>query len=234
MTSPPLPDLVPAIERRYAMLANGSDALSCGGALDHAEPRSGEVLVDLGCGRGQDVARAARLVGPSGRAIGVDRTQAMIDRARATVPGDIANADYWCCDLVSLPLPDGSADVVVSNCAINHAADKAAVYREIHRILKPGGRCVVSDIVAESELPESVRDDPAAWAACYGGAIPLGQYLAFIRDAGFLDVELLRRSEPYERGGVLIRSLTLRAYKPREEPSDRTQSSRTKTRKEQE
>jgi SAM-dependent methyltransferase len=102
------------------------------------------------------------------------------------------------------------ADVVISNCTINHAVDKQAVYSEIHRILRPGGRFVVSDVIAETELPESVRNDPAAWAACYGGAIPEPQYLGAIRGAGFASVEVLQRSEPYEKGGVLVRSLTVR------------------------
>ena len=116
-------------------------------------------------------------------------------------------------DLAELDLADARADVVISNCTINHAPDKAAVYREIHRVLKPGGRFVVSDVIAERELPEAVRSDPAAWAACYGGAIPEAEYLAAIRAGGFGDVEILSRTEPYEKGGVWVRSLTVRATK---------------------
>jgi SAM-dependent methyltransferase len=134
----------------------------------------------------------------------------MIEQARASVPPSLKNVRFVCCDLAALDLPNAMANVVISNCAINHAADKQAVYGEIRRILRPGGRFVVSDVIAEAELPESVKSDPAAWAACYGGAIPEPQYLGAIRGAGFAGVEVLRRSEPYEKGGVLVRSLTVR------------------------
>ena len=210
MTGPSLPILGHAIEGRYAELADSCCALSCGEALGLAAPATGETLVDLGCGRGQDVIRAAGRVGPKGAAIGVDRTVAMIEKARASVPPFLKNVRFVCCDLAALDLPDTTANVVISNCTINHAADKQAVYREIHRILRPGGRFVVSDVIAEAELPESVRNDPAAWAACYGGAIPEPQYLGAIRGAGFAGVEVLQRSEPYEKGGVLVRNLTVR------------------------
>jgi arsenite methyltransferase len=210
MTHPLVPVLDAAVERRYASLADACCSLSCGEALDLAAPTAGEVLVDLGCGRGQDVIRAAGRVGTQGKAIGVDRTQAMIDKARGSVPPFLANVRFVCCDLAALALDDGCADVVISNCTINHAPDKDAVYRELHRVLKPGGRFVVSDVIAEHELPASVRNDPAAWAACYGGAIPEADYLAAVARAGFSDVEVLHRSEPYEKGGVMVRSLTLR------------------------
>jgi SAM-dependent methyltransferase len=199
-----------AVERRYASLADGCGSLSCGDALALAAPAAGEVLVDLGCGRGQDVIRAAGLVGPSGKAIGIDRTEAMLAKARSAVPPSLGNVRFLGCDLVALALDEGCANVVISNCTINHAVDKEAVYREIHRVLAPGGRFVVSDVIAEQELPEPVRRDPAAWAACYGGAIPEADYLAAIARAGFAAVEVLRRSQPYEKGGVMVRSLTLR------------------------
>jgi SAM-dependent methyltransferase len=99
--------------------------------------------------------------------------------------------------------------VVVSNCAINHAPDKAAVYREVARLLAPGGRAVVSDVVSEAVLPDSVRADPAAWAACYGGAIPEADYLAAVEAAGLVEVRVLRRTKPYDKGGVRVHSLTL-------------------------
>ena len=199
-----------AVSGRYARLADTCCSLSCGQALDLAEPRPGEVLVDLGCGRGGDVIRAAGRVGPSGEAIGVDANEAMLERARSSVPRFLANARFVRSDLAALDLPAAIADVVVSNCTINHAPDKEAVYREIRRILKDGGRFVVSDVVAEEELPASVREDPEAWAACYGGAIPEPDYLAAIRRAGFETVVVLQRTGPYEKGGVMVRSLTLR------------------------
>jgi arsenite methyltransferase len=112
-------------------------------------------------------------------------------------------------DLEQLALPDALADVVISNCTINHAPDKGAVYQEIHRILKPGGRFVVADVMAEREVPDAVRADPEAWAACYGGAISESDYLVAIRQAGFEQVEILDRSAPYEKGGIMVRSLTV-------------------------
>jgi arsenite methyltransferase len=210
MEPPSATSLDLAIEGRYTALATSCCRLSCGEALDLAAPATGEVLVDLGCGRGQDVIRAAGRVGPEGSAIGIDRTPAMIAKAGASVPPALTNLRFICCDLAALDLADGSADVVISNCTINHATDKQAVYAEIHRILRPGGRFVVSDIIAELELPASVRQDPAAWAACYGGAIPEPEYLAAIHQAGFAQVAIVQRSEPYEKGGVLVRSLTVR------------------------
>jgi arsenite methyltransferase len=213
MMRPSLPVLSSAVEERYAGLASSCCSLSCGQALDLAAPSTGEVLVDLGCGRGQDVIRAAGRVGPSGEAIGIDRTPAMIEKARSSVPPFLTNLRFACCDLAALEIEDASANVVISNCTINHAPDKAAVYREIHRVLAPGGRFVVSDVIAEQELPESVRSDPAAWAACYGGAIPEADYLDAVRHAGFAAVEVLHRSLPYEKGGVMVRSLTIRGYR---------------------
>jgi SAM-dependent methyltransferase len=140
----------------------------------------------------------------------VDGSAAMIAAARQAAAAAAPGARFVQSDLARVDLPEGVADVVVSNCAINHARDKRAVYAEIHRLLGPGGRFVVSDVVAEQELPRAVRDDPQAWAACYGGAIPEGDYLSAIGAAGFSSVEILSRTEPYERGGVAIRSVTLR------------------------
>jgi SAM-dependent methyltransferase len=133
-------------------------------------------------------------------------------RERTAGTGNVAVVEG---DLAATRLPAGCADAVISNCAINHAPDKGAVYREVARLLAPGGRVVVSDVVSEGVLPASVRADPAAWAACYGGAIPEGEYLAAVTGAGLVELEILSRSEPYEKGGVLVRSLTLRARAPR-------------------
>jgi len=195
-------------QARYAALSGTQDSLSCGGALDLAAPAPGEVVVDLGCGRGGDVLRAAAAVGPSGAAIGVDGSDAMLTAARTRAGGQ-KNALFLRGDLEAIPLPEGCADVVSSNCAINHAPDKAAVYREIHRLLQPGGRFVVSDVVSEAPLPAEVRADPAAWAACYGGAIPEGEYLAAVSAAGLRDLQILRRTAPYQKGGVRVLSLTI-------------------------
>lgn len=203
-----------AVTARYGGLAAGTGSLSCGGALDLAAPLPGERLIDLGCGRGGDLLRAAGLVGPEGRVTGVDATPRMVEAARQLTAG-LANARVLLGDLAAVPLPDHCAEVVVSNCAINHATDKAAVYREVARLLVPGGRVVVSDVVSEADLPESVRADPAAWAACYGGAIREADYLAAVAAAGLGELRILKRSAPYEKGGVRILSLTLEARAPR-------------------
>lgn len=213
MSEPKPAKLSTAIQDRYSTLASSCCSLSCGNALDLAAPVKGEVFLDLGCGQGRDVLRAAGMVGAAGRAIGVDITEAMLATARQSTPPFLENATFVRSDLAALDIPSETAHVVISNCTINHAPDKAAVYKEIHRVLKPGGRFVVSDVIAEQELPESVRNDPAAWAACYGGAIPEAQYRAAIEAAGFRELEVLHRSEPYEKGGVLVRSLTIRAYR---------------------
>jgi ubiquinone/menaquinone biosynthesis C-methylase UbiE len=178
-----------------------------------AAPREGEDVVDLGCGRGGDVVRAAERVGPGGSATGVDGSERMLAAATAALAGR-PNARVVKSDLAAVALSDRCADVVVSNCAINHAPDKAAVYREIHRLLRPGGRFAVSDVVSEEHLPESVRGDPAAWAACYGGSIPETDYLDAVGAAGLGDVEVVRRTEPYEKGGVLVRSITVTGRRP--------------------
>jgi len=201
-------DRLRALDARYTALAAERGSLSCGGALDVAAPRAGETVVDLGCGRGGDVLRAAGLVGPLGLAIGVDANAAMISEARGRA-GHLPRVRFVRGDLAAVPLPAARADVVISNCAINHAPDKAAVYREIHRLLRPGGRFAVSDVVAERELPDAVRRDPAAWAGCYGGAIPEPEYLEAVGRAGFREVAVVRRTASYERGGVRVLSITL-------------------------
>ncbi|MFO0583984.1 MAG: methyltransferase domain-containing protein [Anaeromyxobacter sp.] len=213
-TPPAQEPLEAAVAVRYSALSTQEGSLSCGGALDLAAPAAGEHLVDLGCGRGNDLLRAASRVGPAGSATGVDGTPRMVEAARARA-ADLPNVRVVQGDLAATGLPDACADVVVSNCAVNHARDKAAVYREVLRLLRPGGRVVVSDVVSEAELPAAVREDPAAWAACYGGAIPEADYLAAVEGAGLVELRVLRRTAPYEKGGVRVLSLTLEARAPR-------------------
>lgn len=202
------PDLGPALEARYSPLARTAGSLSCGSVLEHAAPSAGETVIDLGCGQGRDLLRSAVAVGPCGIAIGVDANEAMLAAARGAGAG-LPQVRLVRGDVAAVPLPDGEADLVISNCAINHAPDKAAVYREVHRLLRSGGRFVVSDVVSERPLPEAVRADPAAWAACYGGAVTEADYLAAITAAGFADVSVVRRTAPYEKGGVRVLSITV-------------------------
>ena len=171
--------------------------LSCGNPTATANLRPGEVVVDLGCGGGLDVFLAARKVGPAGKAIGVDMTPAMLDRARENArhagPGGeaLTNVEFHHATIDALPLEDASVDCVISNCVINLAPDKPAVFREIARVLRPGGRVAVSDIALKQPLPESIKDDVGAYVGCIAGAIPVGEFEAGLRAAGFADVTVV-------------------------------------------
>ncbi len=166
--------------------------LSCGNPTATANLKPGEVVVDLGSGGGLDVFLAAQKVGPTGRAIGIDMTSAMIERARANaISGGYTNVEFHLADIDRLPLPDASADCVISNCVLNLAPDKPAVFREIFRVLKPGGRLAVSDIALKSELPEALANSLAAYVGCIAGAIRIDDYRSGLRNAGFASVEIV-------------------------------------------
>ncbi len=187
-----------------------SMGLGCGNPVSLAELKAGEVVLDLGSGGGIDVFLAARRVGPTGKAIGVDMTEEMLDRARRTATAmGIANVEFRQGDIEAPPLPDESVDVVISNCAINLAPDKSRVFREAFRVLKPGGRMLVSDVVSNGPLPASLRADPDKWARCVGGALANQEYLEVIRAAGFQTVELTPkrvRAVPGEVYSVYVRA----------------------------
>lgn len=203
-----------AVKQRYAAEANCDDNLSCGGQnINLVGLQPGQRLLDIGCGRGGDVLKAAAIVGDSGQAVGVDLSPAMIEAARrAATEQGMANAQFYQGDVEALPLSNGIFDAIVSDCAINHALDKKRAYAEIYRVLKPGGRMVVSDVVALEELPKEIKDDPAAWADCFGGAISESEYMAAIESAGFADIEILKRRE-YLKNGYKMASLTIKAVK---------------------
>jgi arsenite methyltransferase len=205
-----------AIDQRYSALAESSCCLSCGGAVDHGQPLAGEVCVDLGSGRGQDVLRMAEAVGPEGIAYGIDTAAGMLDKARRTAEKlGVSQVRFLQAELDSLPLPNDHVNLVVSNCTINHARDKAAVWREIHRILVPGGRFVVSDIYALEEVPPEYREDPEAVAECWAGADTRDRYLEVVQAAGLTDLTVLEESEPYDKGRIRVASFTLRGSKKR-------------------
>jgi arsenite methyltransferase len=172
--------------------AEANMGLSCGNPTATAHLRPGEVVVDLGSGGGLDVFLAAKMVGPTGRAIGIDMTTAMIERARTNAhAGGYTNVEFYQSTIDKIPLPDASVDCVISNCVLNLAPDKPAVFREIARVLKPGGRVAVSDIALKHELPEAVAQSMAAYVGCIAGAIKIGDYKNGLLAAGFEHVEIV-------------------------------------------
>lgn len=204
-----------AIETRYNALAEGSCCLSCGMAAGHVTATPGQICVDLGSGRGTDVIRLAELVGPEGHAYGIDTTEGMLEKARKTAAKmGVTNAQFLHADLEMLPLPDTSVDWVTSNCVLNHASDKLKVWQEIHRILRPGGRFVVSDIYAVEPVPEAYRNDPAAVAECWAGAVLKDEYLATLAKAGLVDVTIIEESQPYDKGKTVVASFTIAGTRP--------------------
>jgi len=199
-----------------AYLAEGS-----GTPVRHAALKPGEVVVDLGAGAGMDTFLAANRVGPSGRVHGFDLTPDMLERARRNAAeGNYAHVTFERTDIEHLPLSDGTADAAISNCVINLTPDKAAVYREIFRVLKPGGRLAVSDIVlrgptaAIEELRAKAGAD--AWCACLAGALEEKGYFAAIESAGFVDAKIVaERAGQFQPGGeVTAAAITLTARKP--------------------
>ncbi|WP_213804077.1 arsenite methyltransferase [Granulicella sp. dw_53] len=179
-------------EELTSIPAEANMGLSCGNPTATAHIRAGEVVVDLGSGGGLDVFLAARMVGPSGRAIGIDMTTAMIERARTNASvGGYTNVEFYQSTIDQIPLPDASVDCVISNCVVNLAPDKPAVFREIARILKPGGRVAISDIALKHELPEAVAQSMAAYVGCIAGAIKIDDYKSGLLEAGFEHVQIV-------------------------------------------
>lgn len=179
-------------EELRSIPAEANMGLSCGNPTATAHLRPGEVVVDLGCGGGLDVFLSAKQVGPTGRAIGIDMTPSMIERARAgAASGGYTNVEFHQSTIDAIPLPDASVDCVISNCVLNLAPDKPAVFREIARVLKPGGRLAVSDIALKGELPEAIAWSMAAYVGCIAGAIRVDDYRAGLLAAGFEHVEIV-------------------------------------------
>lgn len=179
-------------EELSSIPAEANMGLSCGNPTATANLRPGEVVVDLGCGGGLDVLLAARKVGPTGKAIGVDMTPSMLERARANARQQgLENVEFHQATIDKLPLADASVDCVISNCVINLAPDKSAVLREIARVLKPGGRVAVSDIALKKSLPAEIEQDLYAYVGCIAGAIPIEEYKRELNAAGFADVQVV-------------------------------------------
>lgn len=179
-------------EELTSIPAEANMGLSCGNPTATAHIRPGEVVVDLGSGGGLDVFLASKMVGREGRAIGIDMTPAMIERARTNAEaGGYTNVEFHQSTIDQIPLPDASVDCVISNCVLNLAPDKPAVFREIARVLKPGGRVAVSDIALKHELPEAIANSMAAYVGCIAGAIRIDDYRAGLLEAGFEHVEIV-------------------------------------------
>ena len=169
--------------------------LGCGNPVALASLKEGETVLDLGSGGGLDIFLAAKKVGVKGKAIGVDMTEEMIQKARATASKyGYENVEFRLGEIENLPFEDNSVDVVISNCVINLSPDKEKVFREVYRVLKPSGRIMISDLVTEGELPEEVRKSFDAWAGCVAGALEKGEYLDTIRRAGFKNVKIVSES----------------------------------------
>lgn len=193
--------------------------VGCGNPAALADLTEGETVVDLGSGAGIDVFLAAKRVGEQGRVIGVDMTEDMVARGRQLArEHGFGNVEFRLGEIEHLPLDADSVDVIISNCVINLTADKLVSYREIYRVLKPGGRILISDLVTAGELPEDVRQSAAAWADCLAGAMEKETYLETIRRAGFAEVSVVSES-PYEAPGIEARlqgkiiSVKVRAFK---------------------
>ncbi|NLX10958.1 MAG: arsenite methyltransferase [Chloroflexi bacterium] len=165
-------------------------SLGCGDPVTIASLQPGEVVLDLGSGGGIDCFMAARQVGPSGHVIGVDMTPDMLDKANAAKARmGVTNVEFRAGQIEALPVEDNSIDVIMSNCVINLSPDKAAVFRESFRVLKPGGRIAISDIVTQGGLP--MAPDLQSWAACVAGAIDVNDYTGLMRAAGFEQIEVV-------------------------------------------
>lgn len=174
--------------------AGANMGLSCGNPTAFANLREGETVVDLGCGGGLDVFLAAKKVGPSGKAIGIDMTERMIELARRNAMTDTGempgNIEFHLATIDKLPLEDNSVDCIVSNCVINLTPDKDAVFREINRVLKPGGRVAVSDLALKQPLPEALAQDIMAYVGCISGALPIESIEPKLTSAGLAHVQV--------------------------------------------
>ena len=183
--------LYPSADAVEAPAAALNASLGCGVPTAVADLHEGETVLDLGSGAGADVLISARRVGATGRAIGLDMTDEMLELARANAAeAGAANVHFVKGYIEDIPLPDGSVDVVISNCVINLAVDKRAVVAEIARVLRPGGRVAVSDVIAEPDMDDATRADMAAYTGCIAGALTDDEFRSALADAGLVDVEI--------------------------------------------
>ncbi|MBT8166375.1 MAG: arsenite methyltransferase [Acidimicrobiia bacterium] len=195
-----------------SIIAEADLGLSCGTPTVFGDINPGDTALDMGSGAGVDAFRAAAVVGSEGHVIGVDFTPDMIELATANAEkAGLDTVEFRLGEIEDLPVVDGTIDVVLSNCVINLVPDKERAFAEIHRVLAPGGRFVISDIVTTDELSDALRSDLAQWAGCVSGAIPRDSYLGIIEAAGFVNVEVIT-SHPYGEG-VPTESITVRGFR---------------------
>jgi len=223
-----VPDQIGYTAEQRAAVPEGSNlGLGCGNPLAYSPPRPGETVLDLGSGAGIDCFLAAREVGPEGHVIGVDMTPAMIERARANAAkGGYANVEFRLGEIEHLPVADAAVDLVISNCVINLSPDKPQVFREAQRVLKSGGRLLVSDLVLTRPLSPEAQENVGLYVGCVAGASLREDTLRMMRDAGFADVEVvgegrydvgldaLPEASPEREAFAAVVSVKVRARKP--------------------
>jgi arsenite methyltransferase len=231
MAAPTSEDIGYSSEERQSVPAGADLGLGCGNPQAIAGLREGERVLDLGSGAGFDAFLAARRVGSTGFVIGVDMTAEMVIKARANVlKTDIENVEFRLGEIEYLPLADSNVNVIMSNCVINLSTDKPAVFREAFRVLVPGGRLAISDIVAIADIPGSIRNDPEAYAGCVAGAAHVSDVVRMLTDAGFEDVvvdvrqegrDLAQETERDLHVRDFVASALIRARKPAAQPEPR-------------
>jgi ubiquinone/menaquinone biosynthesis C-methylase UbiE len=188
-----------------------SASLGCGVPPAVADLAEGETVLDLGSGAGADVLISARRVGPTGKAIGLDMTDEMLELARANATeAGVGNVEFLKGYLENMPMADETVDVVISNCVINLSGDKPRVIREAARVLRPGGRFAVSDVIADPDMEDATRADMAAWTGCIAGALTEAEFRSALEDAGFEEIEIRETHRVHEHAGAAI----IRARKP--------------------
>ena len=197
--------LYEADSREGANEAAVAASLGCGVPTAVADLHEGETVLDLGSGAGADVLIAARRVGPTGRAIGLDMTDEMLELARRNAAeAGATNVEFLQGYIEDLPLPDASVHVVISNCVINLSADKRQVIREAARVLRPGGRFAVSDVIADPDMDAATRTDMEQWTGCIAGALTRSEFEGALHDAGLDDVEITETHRVHEHAGAAI------------------------------